>query len=141
MRWRSGETLRGESFMALLRLQNKADCLTSQPTKQSLKPQLSSNPQSELPLPRERFSPWVKSGNSAHSKACPKQPFAEDHIPGAPRDCRGSSTSAWGDDEHVPDKTNLVVADLKAAIDVVMPSAIRRPQTDSRSGCGMLASM
>jgi hypothetical protein len=43
------------------------------------------------------------------------------------------------DDEHVPDETNLAVDDLKAAIDAVMPSAIRRPQTDSRSGCGMLA--
>jgi hypothetical protein len=82
----------------------------------------------------------AKSGNSAHSKACPKQPFAENHIPGAHRHCRGSSTSVpGGDDEHVPDETNLAVDDLKAAIDVVMPPAIRRPQTDSRSGCGMLA--
>ena len=46
--------------MALLRWQNEANCLTSQPTKQSLKHQPSSNPQSKLPLPRERFSPWVK---------------------------------------------------------------------------------
>ena len=61
MRWRSRETLRGESFMALLRLQHEADCLTSQLTKQSLKHQQSSKPKSELPLPRERFSPRIAS--------------------------------------------------------------------------------
>src|ERR1700735_959320 len=62
MRWRSGETLRGDSFMALLRLKSEANCLTLQPTKQSPKHQLSSNPQSEPPLPRERFSPGVDCG-------------------------------------------------------------------------------
>jgi hypothetical protein len=50
--------------MALLRLQNEANCLTLQPTKQSLKHQPSSKPQSELPLPRERFSPGVEMTRS-----------------------------------------------------------------------------
>jgi hypothetical protein len=57
-----------ESFMALLRLQNEAYCLTLQPTKQSLEHQPSSNPQAELPLSRERFSPRVNSGG------CLRQP-------------------------------------------------------------------
>jgi hypothetical protein len=60
MRWRSGETLRDDSFRVLLQLKNEANCLTLQPTKQSPKHQLSSDPQSKLPLPRERFSPRVE---------------------------------------------------------------------------------
>jgi hypothetical protein len=55
--------------MALLRLQIEADCLTSQLTKQSLKHQPSSNPQSKLSLPRERFSPRVDTGPLVFSKA------------------------------------------------------------------------
>src|ERR1039457_1894052 len=85
MRWRSGETLRGESFMALLRLQNKADCLTSQPTKQSLKPQLSSNPQSELPLPRERFSPGSRSDRRPLDRSRKHQRLDTEGVTGADR--------------------------------------------------------
>src|SRR5882757_7666012 len=40
MRRRSGEILSGESFMALLRLRNEAECLSSQLTKQNLRDQL-----------------------------------------------------------------------------------------------------
>ena len=39
MRRRSGEIFSGESFMALLRLRDEADCLTVQHTKQNLRPQ------------------------------------------------------------------------------------------------------
>src|SRR5260370_15978818 len=57
MRRRSGEILSDESFMALLRLRNEADCLTSQHTKQNLRDQPPADPGSKPPLPRERFSP------------------------------------------------------------------------------------
>jgi hypothetical protein len=38
------------------------------------------------------------------------------------------------------DLSNVLLSDhhLKAAVDVGVPSAIQRPQTDLRSGCGML---
>jgi hypothetical protein len=43
--------------MALIRVRNDADCLTSKHTKQSLRPQPSLGAQIEAPLPREWFSP------------------------------------------------------------------------------------
>ena len=42
--------------MTLLRLQNEANCLTVQHTKQNLEPQLLSYAETKLSLPRERFS-------------------------------------------------------------------------------------
>src|ERR1700733_8569012 len=57
MRRRSGEIFSGESFMALLRLRNEADCLTSQHTKQNPGPQLPVNRKTKSHLTRERFSP------------------------------------------------------------------------------------
>src|ERR1700676_733442 len=60
MRRRSGEILSDESFMALLRLRNEADCLTSQHTKQNLRDQPPADPGSKPPLPRERFSPTLR---------------------------------------------------------------------------------
>jgi hypothetical protein len=46
--------------MALLRLRNEAECLTSQITKQNLGGQLLRRP-IETTLPRERFSPLAVS--------------------------------------------------------------------------------
>src|SRR6267154_1172541 len=48
--------------MALLRLQNEAECLTSQHTKQNLRDQPFADARSKLPLPRERFSPLADCG-------------------------------------------------------------------------------
>ena len=42
--------------MTLLRLQNEANCLTVQHTKQSREPQPLSDLETKLSLPRERFS-------------------------------------------------------------------------------------
>jgi len=39
----------------------EANCLTSQHTKHSLKHQQSTNAESKLPLPRERFSPVAET--------------------------------------------------------------------------------
>jgi len=47
--------------MALIPVRSEADCLTSNHTKQSLRPQPSLGAQIEaLPLPRERFSPLAE---------------------------------------------------------------------------------
>src|SRR5579859_7843220 len=46
--------------MALLRLRNEAECLTSQLTKQNLGGQPTADARSKPPLPRERFSPLAR---------------------------------------------------------------------------------
>jgi hypothetical protein len=52
--------------MALLRLRNEAECLTSQITKQNLGGQLLRRP-IETTLPRERFSPLARLAPVASS--------------------------------------------------------------------------
>jgi hypothetical protein len=55
--------------MTLLRLQNEANGLTVQHTKQNLEPQLLSYAETNLSLPRERFSATAKSGTRAQLNA------------------------------------------------------------------------
>jgi hypothetical protein len=94
--------------MALLRLQNEANRLTLKPTKQSLKHQPSPNPQSELPLPRERFSPRAQRGNTTNPSTVGKASDSRSWSPAYPRS-----------DADVPRPPILQVADFAEIVEIV----------------------